>query len=218
MDVKEFEFIVGDKTLSARQSLPDAQGAMVIYAPGAGSNINDPFGAFLSDYLAEAGISMVRFQFPYMEASKRRPDSPALLEETWREIIGLCCSPNRKLVVGGRSMGGRIASRIVAAGTPVDGLSLFAYPLCPPTNPAQPRNGHFPDISVRTLFCSGTRDSFGTPEELQAAATNVPNATMELLERADHEFDVLKSSERTRQDVWSEAGGIMLSWLRNQPD
>ena len=218
MDVKEFEFIVGGKTLSARQSLPDAQGAMVIYAPGAGSNINDPFGAFLSDYLAEAGISMVRFQFPYMEASKRRPDSPALLEETWREIIGLCRSSHRKLVVGGRSMGGRIASRIVAAGTPVDGLYLFAYPLRPPNNPAQPRNGHFPDISVRTLFCSGTRDSFGTPEELQAAATNVPNATVELLEQADHGFDVLKSSERTPQDVWSEAGGIMLSWLRNQPD
>ena len=138
MNVKEFEFIVGDKTLSAKQSLPGVQGA--------------------------------------------------------------------------------IASRIVAAGTPVYGLALFAYPLRPPSNPAQPRNGHFPDIWVPTLFWSGTRDSFWTPEELRAALTNVPNATVELLEGADHGFDVLKSSGRTRQDVWSVASGIMLSWLRSQPD
>ena len=115
-------------------------------------------------------------------------------------------------------MGGRIASRIVASGTPVDGLSLFAYPLRPPSNPAQPRNEHFSDISVPTLFCSGTRDSFGTPEELRAAVTNVPKATVELLDGADHGFDVLKSSGRTRQDVWSEASGIMLSWLSSQPN
>ena len=226
MTVKEFQFTVRDKTLSARMSLadvqePDVQGAMFIYAPGAGSNINDPFGAFLSDRLAEEGISTVRFQFPYMEAETRRPDSPALLEETWREIIGLCRSPDRKLpdrklVVGGRSMGGRIASRIVAMGMRVDGLALFAYPLHPPSNPSQPRNEHFPDISVPTLFCSGTRDSFGTTEELRTAAANVPEATVELLDGADHGFAVLKSSGRTQEDVWSEACGIMVSWLNKR--
>ena len=113
-------------------------------------------------------------------------------------------------------MGGRIASRIVAQGTQVDGLALFAYPLHPPTNPAQPRNEHFPDISVPTLFCSGTRDSFGTPEELRAAAANVPEATVGLLDGADHGFAVLKSSGRTQEDVWSEACGIMVSWLNKQ--
>ena len=216
MNVKEFQFTIRGKTLSARVSLPDGHDAMVIYAPGAGSNINDPFGAFLSGRLAEEGISTVRFQFPYMQAGMRRPDSPALLEETWREIIGLCRSPHRKLVVGGRSMGGRIASRIVAMGMRVDGLALFAYPLHPPSNPSQPRNEHFPDISVPTLFCSGTRDSFGTPEELRVAAANVPKATVELLDGADHGFAVLKSSGRTQEDVWSEACGIMVSWLDKQ--
>ena len=226
MTVKEFQFTVRDKALSARVSVPNvqghnAQGPVVIYAPGAGSNINDPFGAFLSDRLAEEGISTVRFQFRYMElglreAGTRRPDSPALLEETWREIIGLCRSPDRKLVIGGRSMGGRIASRIVAQGTQVDGLALFAYPLRPPSNPAQPRNAHFPDIAVPTLFCSGTRDSFGTPEELRAAAANVPETMVGLLDGADHGFAVLKSSGRTQEDVWSEACGIMVSWLNKQ--
>ena len=110
-------------------------------------------------------------------------------------------------------MGGRIASRVVATGTQVDGLALLAYPLRPPSNPNQPRNGHFPDISVPTLFCSGTRDSFGTPEELRAAAANVPKATVGLLEGADHGFAVLKSSGRTREEVWSEATGILVPWL-----
>ena len=223
MTVKEFQFTVRDKTLSAKVTVantpePDGQNVLVIYAPGAGSNINDPFGAFLSDRLAEEGISVVRFQFPYMEAGTRRPDSQALLEETWREIIALSRdlelkSSGCKLVIGGRSMGGRIASRIVATGTQVDGLALFAYPLRPPSNPNQPRNGHFPDISVPTLFCSGTRDSFGTPEELRAAAANVPKATVGLLEGADHGFAVLKSSGRTREEVWSEATGILVPWL-----
>ena len=231
MTVKEFQFTVRDKKLSAGVSLPDAQGLnvqwsdgqgpLVIYAPGAGSNINDPFGVFLSDRLAEEGVSTVRFQFPYMEAGTRRPDPPALLEETWRAIIGLWRPPDRKLpdrrlVVGGRSMGGRIASRIVAKGTEVDGLALFAYPLHPPSNPSQPRNEHFPGISVPTLFCSGTRDSFGTPEELQAAAAKVPRATVGLLDGADHGFAVLKSSGRTQEDVWGEAGRAMVSWLHNQ--
>ena len=226
MTAKEFQFTVRDKTLSARVSLPeahgpDAQGPLVIYAPGAGSNINDPFGAFLSDRLAEEAICTVRFQFPYMEAGARRPDSPGLLEETWREIISLYRLPDRKLpdrklVVGGRSMGGRIASRIVAQGAQVAGLALFAYPLRQPSNPSQPRNAHFPDISVPTLFCSGTRDSFGTPEELQAAASNVPKATVELLDGADHGFAVLKSSGKTQEDVWSEAARFMVSWLQNQ--
>ncbi len=136
MNVKEFEFIVGDKTLSAKQSLPGVQGA--------------------------------------------------------------------------------IASRIVAAGPPVYGLALFAYPLRPPSNPAQPRNGHFPDISVPTLFCSGTRDTFATPEELAAAAATVPRATVHPLEGADHGFAVLKSSGRTKEDVWSEATAFLLSWLETE--
>ncbi len=216
MTAQHFQFTVRDKTLSARVSLPDGQNPMVIYAPGAGSHINDPFGVFLSDRLEKEEISTVRFQFPYMEAGTRRPDSPALLEETWREIIGMFRSTNQKLVVGGRSMGGRIASRIVAMGTQVDGLALFAYPLRPPSNPAQPRNEHFPDISVPTLFCSGTRDSFGTPEGLRAAAANVPKAMVRFLDGADHGFAVLKSSGRTQEDVWSEAGVIMVSWLHNQ--
>jgi len=123
-----------DVSVTAIRTIPDAQPArsLFIYAPGAGSNINDPFGSYLSQRLVQTGFACVRFQFPYMEAGKRRPDSPALLEETWKQVIEEARISNTKLIVGGRSMGGRIASHIAAQGVAVDALALFAYPLHPP--------------------------------------------------------------------------------------
>ena len=111
-------------------------------------------------------------------------------------------------------MGGRIASQVVVQDTPVDALALFAYPLRRPGNPERVRNGHFPDIGIPTLFCSGTRDSFGTPEELKAAAAEVSNSTVHLLEGADHGFTVLKSTGKSREDGWSEAVDALLDWLQ----
>ena len=98
----------------------------------------------------------------------------------------------------------------------MDALALFAYPLHPPGNPGKTRDQHLPDISVPVLFCSGTRDAFATPEELAAAAYMVPKATIQPLEGADHGFSVLKSSGLTRDDVWSDACGYLLSWIGTQ--
>ena len=112
-------------------------------------------------------------------------------------------------------MGGRIASQVVAQGTEVDGLALFAYPLHPPTNAEKRRDGHLTKISVPTLFCSGTRDSFATVAELKEAASKMAMPAVYHLEGADHGFAVLKSSGRTRTDVWIEAADILLSWLHD---
>ena len=163
--------------------------------------------------LPEAGVSIVRFQFPYMEAAKRRPDSRAVLEETWRRVIGLFSNIGAPLIAGGRSMGGRIASQVVAQGSRVDGLALFAYPLHSPAKPSHWRDEHLPGLGVPTLFCSGTRDAFATPGELAQAASLASNSTVHLLEGADHGFATLKSSGRTREDVWSEATDRFLEWL-----
>ncbi|HET9476105.1 MAG TPA: alpha/beta family hydrolase, partial [Dehalococcoidia bacterium] len=108
-----------------------------IYAPGAGSNIHDPFGAFAARELASGGITVIRFQFPYQEAAKRAPDRPQVLEEAWRAVIDAIRPGDGRLVIGGRSMGGRIASQVVAQGVEVDALALFAYPLHPPGKPEQ---------------------------------------------------------------------------------
>ena len=148
-----------------------------------------------------------------MEAGKRRPDRTPVLEATWRAVIESVQQDGVRLAVGGRSMGGRIASQVVAAGTPADALALFAYPLRPPGNPEKMRDQHLPLIGVPTLFCSGTRDSFGRPDELRLAASKVPQATVHLLEGADHGFNVPKSSGRTREQVWDEAIDAMLDHL-----
>ena len=207
-------------SVTAVRTTPDDAAAkgVFLYAPGAGSNIDDPFGDYLSDRLVESGFAALRFQFPYMEAGKRRPDSPRLLEETWRRVIATRAiatmqAVETRLVIGGRSMGGRIASQVVAQGTHVDGLALFAYPLSPPGRPDKRRDAHLPGISVPTLFCSGTRDTFATPDQLTEAAAMVPLSTVHLLDGADHGFAVLKSSGRAREDVWSEATGHLLDWL-----
>jgi predicted alpha/beta-hydrolase family hydrolase len=190
-------------------------GWLFVYAPGAGANLHDPFGVYACRRLAGEGIAAVRFQFLYQEQRKRGPDRPPVLEATWRAVIDAVRSPDLRLVVGGRSMGGRIASRVVAQGVEVDALALFAYPLHPPGKPDQLRDKHLPDITVPALFCSGTRDAFASPDELRAAASKVSRATVHFLEGADHGFAVPKSTGRTRNDVYAEAVDAFLVWLRS---
>jgi predicted alpha/beta-hydrolase family hydrolase len=186
---------------------------LFIYAPGAGANVHDPFGRFACRRLAGHGIDAARFQFPYQEAKRRGPDRPPVLEATWRAVIEALRPKRGRLVVSGRSMGGRIASQVVAQGVAVDALALFAYPLHPPGRPETRRDAHLPDIGVRTLFVSGTRDAFAPPDELRAAAALVPTSSVHLLDGADHGFAVPKSSGRTRDDVYAEAVDALLTWL-----
>lgn len=187
---------------------------LFLYAPGAGSNLRDPFGAYLAAHLPAEGVELWRFQFPYMEQGRKGPDAAPLLQTTWRAVIERAQAESRlPVVIGGRSMGGRIASMVVADGAAVAGLALFAYPLVPPGRTATPRSEHLPRIAVPTLFCSGTRDNFGTPEQLEAAVALVPGATLHLLEGADHGFAVLKASGRTRDAAWAEATEALLRFL-----
>ena len=214
MPDKKYEITVGDKAVSAIRTSPEGDARYTyVYAPGAGSNIHDPFGEYLSARLPNAGASLVRFQFPYMEAGKRAPDQAPLLEATWRAVIDTFLGDSAKLVVGGRSMGGRIASHVAAQGASVDALALFAYPLHPPGKHAVSRDGHLPHIAAPTLFCSGTRDTFATTDDLTAVAGKMPSATFHELEGADHGFAVLKRSGRAREDVWKEAADVLLDWI-----
>jgi len=200
--------------ITALQTTPSRTGRWIfVYAPGAGSNIRDPFGAYATRDLAARDITTVRFQFPYMEAGKKGPDRPPVLEAAWRAVIEAVREPRKKLVVGGRSMGGRIASQVVAQGTEADALALFAYPLHPPGKPEQPRTEHFAKLRLPTLFVSGTNDAFGSPEELRGASKEVRGAQLHLLDGADHGFAVRKSSGRTREDVYAEAIRALGDWL-----
>ena len=103
--------VSADRTVTALMTQPEGEssGWLFVYAPGAGSNVHDPFGAHACHRLAAEGFSSVRFQFPYMEDGRRRPDRTSVLEATWRRIIDAVRAPGLRLVIGGRSMGGRIA-------------------------------------------------------------------------------------------------------------
>jgi len=190
-----------------------SNGWLFVYAPGAGSSINDQFGLYAARRLADRGVATVRFQFPYMEAGKRRPDRNAVLEATWIAVIDEIRADGLRLVAGGRSMGGRIASQVVAQEAELDALALFAYPLHPPWNRTQQRDLHFPSITCPTLFCSGARDDFATPHELKKAAGLVGRSEVRVLDGADHGFRTLKSSGRTSEDVWVEAVDALAGWL-----
>ena len=108
-----------------------------------------------------------------------------------------------------------MASRVVAHGASVTALALFAYPLHPPGKPERVRDEHLPSIMVPTLFCSGTRDAFASPSELKQVASKVETSSVHLLDGADHGFAVLKSSGRSREDVWEEAASAFLEFLED---
>jgi predicted alpha/beta-hydrolase family hydrolase len=188
---------------------------LFVYAHGAGASIDDPFGSCCADYLPSHGISVMRFQFLYKERGRSGPDPNRVLEETWRAVLARARELSRgsRIVAGGRSMGGRIASQVVAAGEAVDALALFAYPLHPPGRPAQRRDEHLHDIDVPTLFCSGTRDDFATPQELGEAASLVKGSRVHLLEAADHGFTPRKAPGRKREHVWQEACDALVAFL-----
>jgi uncharacterized protein len=136
-----------------------------------------------------------------------------VLEATWNAVLEASREPRRKIAVGGRSMGGRIASQAVAQGAEADALALFAYPLHPPGNLAKMRTEHLPALKLPALFVSGTSDSFGAPDEIKAAAKLVKGAKVHFLDGADHGFAVKKASGRTKDDVFAEAVGVFADWL-----
>ena len=212
--MSETQRTIANVTVIETTAERETAGWRFIYAPGAGSHVNDPFGAFACATLAERGVPAARFQFPYQQAGSRRPDRPIVLQETWLAVLDALRFPDLKTVIGGRSMGGRIATIIVADGAPVDGLVPFAYPLHQPGHPEKARVGHLPDIHAPSLFVSGTRDAFGTPDELADAVARIQGAKLHWLDGADHGFAVLKRSGRTKEEVYLEAVDALFTWAK----
>lgn len=168
----------------ARRRRPRSVEGVVLW-PGAGSASDHPGLIAIGDALGGASpqVPVARVDFPYRREGRRAPDRAPKLMASVREEVALVCeswgTSSEHLVVGGRSMGGRIAS-MVAAGAdgepalPVAGLVLMSYPLHPPGKPERLRTGHLSGIRVPVLFISGDRDSFGTPDELAEAQALIP--------------------------------------------
>lgn len=166
---------------------PAAARLGLVLAPGAGADRDQPALVAIDEAASARGIDVTRMDFPYRKAGRRAPDRPAVLLDAVRDEAAAVASRCSRMVLGGRSMGGRICSMAVAEGLPAAGLLLISYPLHPPGRPDKPRTEHLPQLAVPCLFISGTRDAFGTPEELEKATSVIPGPVTHVwIEGQDH--------------------------------
>jgi predicted alpha/beta-hydrolase family hydrolase len=166
----------------------------LLLTPGAGSDRNQRSLVAIDEMLTARSVVVRRIDFPYRIAGRRAPDrAPVLLECVRREAEAMCEELGidaSELVMGGRSMGGRICSMAIADGlVAAGGLVLISYPLHPPGKPDRLRVEHLGRLEIPVLAVSGTRDSFGTPVELEAAWAGIPGeVTVHWVERGTHEL------------------------------
>lgn len=206
--------------VSGTLALPDRdkRDEGIIFAHGAGNDMNHPLIVYLAESLAQKGFPTLRFNFPYREARRNRPDPPDVLRDAWGEahryLAERLKSPAR-LIAAGKSLGGRIASHMVAEGSlPVEGLVFLGYPLHAPGRMDSPRDVHLYGIRTPMLFFTGTRDSLC---DLGLLRTVLERLTapwkLAVIEGGDHSFNVPEYLSIPRQDIYADILQGLLEWL-----
>jgi len=179
-----------------------------------------PFMVRTAQGLAARGVSCATFNFGYIERGKRVPDPAPVLEARWREAIAAASTawPGLPLFIGGKSMGGRIASHVAAQGAGgIAGLVFLGYPLHPPGKPQQRRDEHLPRIEEPMLFVQGTRDGFGTAEEIRALLPRLRRATLHEVAGGDHSFKVSGKGAPTPDDILAGVLDAVARWIAGLP-
>lgn len=192
------------------------QAAVFVCGHGAGGNMNDRALLGASKALRSTGLGVIRFNFLYRERGAGGPDRMPKLMECFSAVVGRARAELKpgKLIIGGRSMGGRAASMLAAEAFEADGLLLLAYPLHSPGRHDQLRDEHLPAIRMPVLCFNGTRDTFCDPELMKAVLKKIETRwTMHWLDGADHGFRVPRSSGRTDADVLEEVATTTRQWL-----
>ena len=213
-----------DEKVSGIYSIPDtyqpSKTIGVILAHGAGNDMNNPLIAATARGLCQVGFLTLRFNFLYKEKERKSPDSQKKLVHTWRYVYRyLKDHPEfavEKVVAAGKSMGGRVASQMAAAGDlPVQGLVFLGYPLHAPGKKDKLRDSHLYDIKVPQLFFAGTRDSLcdlALLKKVLARMTVAPE--LEIMDGGDHSFNMLKSSNISPEQVHDRILTRMAPWLK----
>jgi predicted alpha/beta-hydrolase family hydrolase len=193
----------------------------LILGHGAGANQLSGFMGLFAAGLAERGLDVVTFNFLYMEQGRKIPDPGSRLESCYRAVIDAVVKHKKlkgnRLVIGGKSMGGRIASQ-VAASQPadIDGLVFLGYPLHPPGRPDKLRSEHLPKIKIPMLFVQGARDAFGTKQEIEAIIKSLKlPAELYPIEGGDHSLKVSKRDAASQQEVYAMAMDQISLWIAN---
>jgi predicted alpha/beta-hydrolase family hydrolase len=174
----------------------------IVLAHGAGAPMRSPFMQSIAEALAQRGFGVVRFEFPYMAAGQRRPDPPRVLRACWLDVIEQLGGAS-KLVIGGKSMGGRIAS-MLADEVGARGLVCLGYPFHPAGRPEKTRVEHLADMRTPALIVQGTRDALGNREDVEGYALSRCIA-VEWIEDGDHSLKPRKRSGRTLEQAMDEA-------------
>lgn len=198
---------------------------LLVLAHGAGAGPTHPFMVRYAHGLAERGLDVVTFSFPYMAAGRKTPDRAPVLEEAFRRVVSEAAArpdvrPTR-LLIGGKSMGGRIATHLATApdawpaeAPPLDGVIALGYPLSPGGPSRQDRAAHLFKLGVPALIVQGTRDSFGGPTDIRAAiGDRQPLITVYPVDTGDHSFAILKSGGKTQAQVDQDIWDAIISWL-----
>ncbi len=205
-----------NQSVSALWLRPSRARACLVLAHGAGAGMVHPSLENLARELGEIGIATLRYQFPFMERGGKRPDTPRVAHATVRAAVStaLALTSDLPLFAGGRSFGGRMTSQAQATSPlpGVQGLVFFGFPLHPAGRPS--RGKHLFDVHIPMLFLQGTRDPLSDLEQLQPLCAQLgPQATLKLLQEADHSFHVLVRSGRTNNDVRREMLGTLDDWV-----
>src|SRR5215467_2417257 len=219
LDVSPSEHVTA---LAYRAAPRGHAGITLILAHGAGASQTSSFMVRFAASLAACGIDTVTFNFVYAEQRRRVPDRNDKLERCYRAVIEAVLSGSfpddasrRKLVIGGKSMGGRIASQVAASGQEgIAGLVFLGYPLHPPGRPDKLRSKHLPDIRAPMLFVQGSHDAFGTPGELRTVLGELDVAAdLFVVEGGDHSFKVPKRSATSQEQVYEFVLDEIARWL-----
>ena len=192
--------------------------AAIVLGHGAGGDMTNAFLSAVHEGLAARGALVLKFNFAYTEARRRVPDPPARLLATYRAAVAwLDAQPAARglpRILGGKSMGGRIASHVVAEGAPADGLLFLGYPLHPAGQPGKLRDAHLPRVKAPMLFVTGTRDPLCDLALLEPVLERLgPRARLARIEDGDHSFHVRKSSGRDDAAALAEVIAVAGEWL-----
>ena len=193
-----------------------ANDVLFVFAHGAGGHVDDAGMRALATGLARETCAVLRFNFPYRETASKRPDPMPVLMQCIEDVVAHARErlQPRRLVIGGRSMGGRAASMLAADGFACDALLLLAYPLHPAGQPERRRDAHLPRIAQPTLCCNGTRDALCRQDLMEEVLARLPATfRMHWLDGADHGFHVTRASGRTDDDVLQEILHATERWL-----
>jgi predicted alpha/beta-hydrolase family hydrolase len=213
MKTKSFSLLVSDSigSVTAEYIIPGKSNCIVTLAHGAGAGMNHPFMTSLAKFLAEANIATLRFNFPFMEHKKGRPDAPAVAHKTIEAAINNAHKkfPSLPVFASGKSFGGRMNSQYLSVHShpAVKGIIFYGFPLHPAGKPSTDRADHLKNIKLPMLFLQGTRDALASLSLVETVCSRLPQATLVKIEGADHSFKAGK------QDIMSMLVNFTKDWI-----